>query len=113
VLPEVDDRFLHDRWSDPGSDCGRLLGPMPASQFYKIHPSAIFIHEGTGLNGVLAIPELHDRSLLNHSGCSDPGSDCGRLLGSTPATQGYKGCLCHIKAHEIRVADPGRGCLYR
>jgi len=58
ALPELDVRFLHDRWSDPGSDCGRLLGSMPGSQWCKIHPSATFIHEVTGLNGVLAIPEL-------------------------------------------------------
>jgi len=38
----------------------------------------------------LAIPELDGRSLHNH--CSDPGSDCGRLLGSTPATLGYRIC---------------------
>jgi len=37
---------------------------------------------------VLAIPELDGRSLHNH--CSDRGSDCGRLLGSTPALQWYK-----------------------
>jgi len=36
----------------------------------------------------LALPELNDRFLYNH--CSDPGSDCGGLLGSTPATQRYK-----------------------
>jgi len=34
---------------------------------------------------VLAISELDGRFLHNH--CSDPGSDCGRLLSSTPATQ--------------------------
>jgi len=55
-----------------------------------IHPSATFIVEVTGLNGVLAIPELDDRFLYNHT--SDPGSDCGRLLVSTSATQRYKVC---------------------
>jgi len=39
---------------------------------------------------MLAIPELDGRLLHNH--CSDPGSDCGILLGSTPATQRYKVC---------------------
>jgi len=38
----------------------------------------------------LAIAELDGRFL--HSQCSDLGSDCGRLLGSTPATQRYKVC---------------------
>jgi len=55
------------------------------------------------------IPELDDRFLHNHR--SDPGSDCGGLLGSTPATQRYKGRLCGIKAQEI--ADPCESCLYR
>jgi len=108
-LQELNVRFLHDRWSDPVSDCGRLLGSIPASQWCKIHPSATFIHEVTGLNGVLAIPELYDRLLHNH--LSDPGSHCGGLLGSTPATQRYKGRLCRIETHEI--ADTCGGCLYR
>ena len=56
-----------------------------------------------------AIPELDGRSLHNH--CSDPESDCWRLLGSTPATQRYKGRLCGIKTQEI--ADPCERCLYR
>jgi len=78
---------------------------MPASQLWKVHRSANFIHEVTGLNGVLAIPELDDRFLPNHG--SDPGSDCGGLLGWTPATQRYKGRLCRIIAHQI--ADPYGG----
>jgi len=109
VLPELDVRFLHDHWADSGSDCGRLLGSTPASQWCKVHPSANFIHEVTGLNGVLAIKELDDRFLHNHG--SDPESDCGRLLGSTPATQRYKGRLCRIRTQEI--ADPCESCLYR
>jgi len=88
ALPELYVRFLHDHWADSGSDCGRMLGSMPALQWRNIHLSATFIHEVTGLNTVLAIPELNDRFLHNH--CSDPGSDCRRLLGSMPATQRYK-----------------------
>jgi len=57
----------------------------------------------------LAIPELDGRFLRNH--CSEPGSDCGRLLGLTPATQWYKGRLCGIKTQE--VAYPCESCLYR
>jgi len=50
----LDGRLLHDRWTDFDSVCGRLLGSPPASQGYKIHPSAIFIHDVTGsrLGGV-------------------------------------------------------------
>jgi len=59
--------------------------------------------------GTLAIPALDGRFLHNHY--SDPESDCGRLLGSTPATQRYKGRLCGIKTQE--VADPCVSCLYR
>jgi len=38
--------------------------------------------------GLLALTELDVRSL--HDLWADPESDCGRLLGSTPATQRYK-----------------------
>jgi len=31
ALAELDVRSLHDRWAESGSDCGRLLGPTPAS----------------------------------------------------------------------------------
>jgi len=53
----------------------------------------------------LAIPELDGRFLHNHR--SDPDSDCGRLLGSTPATQRYKVRPCRIKAHEVAVFCAG------
>jgi len=148
AIPELDGRFLHNHCSDPGSDCGRLLGSTPATQRYKVHPSATFIHDVTGLNGVgccqsqnsmedssttagpildliagecwarrqlrggikdvsvaselrklltlvgvvfigtLAIPELDGRFL--HDRWTNLESDSGRLLGSMPATQGYK-----------------------
>jgi len=52
AIPELDGRFLHDRWTNPESDCGRLSGSTPATQWYKIHPSAIFIHDVTELNGM-------------------------------------------------------------
>jgi len=52
AIPELDSGFLHDRWTNPDSDCGRLSGSTPATQRYKIHPSAIFIHDVTGLNGM-------------------------------------------------------------
>ena len=84
ALPELDVRFLHDHWADSGSDCGSLLGSTPASLWCTVHPSATFIHEATGLNGVLAISELNDRFLHDH--WANFGSNCGRLLGLTPAS---------------------------
>jgi len=53
----------------------------------------------------LAIPELDSRFLHNH--CSDPESDCGRLLGSTPATQRSRLRPCRIKAHKVAVFCAG------
>ena len=44
ALPELNLRFLHDRWADSGSDCGRLLALTPASQSWKIlPPRALFM----------------------------------------------------------------------
>jgi len=44
----LDGRLLHNRGTDFDSACGRLLGSPSASQGYKIHPSATFIHDVTG-----------------------------------------------------------------
>jgi len=55
----------------------------------------------------LAITDLDGGFLHNH--CSDPESDCGGLLGWTPATQWYKVRPCHIKTHEI--AGFCAGCI--
>jgi len=98
----------HSHRMDPESDTWRFLGSMPAIQRYKIHSQKAIIHEVTGLNRVLALPELDGRFLHNH--CSDSESDCARSLGPTPATQWYKGRLCRIETHEI--ADPCGSCLY-
>jgi len=158
-IPEPHGRFLHDRWTDPESDCRWLLCSTPATQRYKIHPSAIFIHDVTGLNGMgclqsqnsmadsstttspildlivgarsarrqlrggikdvsvaselrksltlvavvfigtLAIPELDGRFL--HDRWANPESDCGRLLGSTPATQRYRIHPSAICIHDV------------
>ena len=94
ALPELDVRSLHGHWADSGSDCGMLLGPMPASHWCMVHLSVNSFHEVAGLNRVLAIPELDYRCLYTH--LSDPGPYCGGLLGSTPATQRYKERLCRI-----------------
>jgi len=44
----LDGRLLHNRWTDIDSVCGGLLGSPPATQWYKIHLSATFIHDFTG-----------------------------------------------------------------
>jgi len=35
AIPELDGRFLHNRWAEPDSDCRRLSGSTPATQRYK------------------------------------------------------------------------------
>jgi len=117
AIPELDGRFLHKRLTDSRSDCGRLLVLTPATQRYKGRLCRIETHEIADpcggvifiLVGTLAIPELDGRFL--HSRWADPGSDCGGSLGSTPATQRYKGRVCRIETHEI--ANPCESCLYR
>jgi len=74
---------------------------MPATQRYKIHPPATFIHKVTMLNSVLAIPELDCRFL--HNRLADRGSDCGTVLGLTPAFQWYKVRLCRINTQEFAL----------
>jgi len=44
----LDDRLLHNRTTDFDSLCWGLLGTPPATQWYKIHLSATFIHDFTG-----------------------------------------------------------------
>ena len=80
----LDGRLLHNHWTDFDAVCGRSLGSTPATQRYRIHPPATFIHEVTVLNEVLAILGLDGRFLYNR--WTDSGSDSGRLLGLTLAT---------------------------
>jgi len=56
---------------------------------------------------MLAISELDGRLLNNHP--SDPVSDCGILLHSTPATQRYKVCLEATIPHGAIAGGLGRG----
>jgi len=114
AIAGLDDRFLHNRFSDAGPDCGRCWARRQLRSSIQDVPVALELMKlltimGVNLIGPLALPEPDVRFL--HSHCSDPASDCGRLLGSMPATQRYKGRLCRIKAHEI--TDPSGGCLYR
>jgi len=100
----------HSHQINPESDTWRFLDSMAAIQRYMIHPLRAIIHEVTGLNRVVAIPELDNRFLCNHF--SNLGSDCGRFLGSVPAMGRYKAHLWPIKTHDL--ADYyGGGCLYR
>jgi len=55
---ELDGRFLYNQWADSGSGCGGLLGPTPATRWYKVLLPTTFIHEVTVLNGLLVIREL-------------------------------------------------------
>jgi len=45
AIPELDGRFLDDHCADPESDCRRLLGSMPATQWYKVRPCHIQAQE--------------------------------------------------------------------
>jgi len=45
AIPELDGRFLQTYCSNPESDYGRLLGSIPAMQWYKVPPCLITTHE--------------------------------------------------------------------
>jgi len=44
----LDGRLLHTRRAESDSVCRGLLGSTPATQWYKVYPSATFIHDVTG-----------------------------------------------------------------
>jgi len=105
-MPELDGRFLHN--TSPildliAGDCWaqRQLrsGIKDISVASKLMKSLTLV--GVVFIGTLAIPELDGRFLHDH--CSNPESDCRRLLGSMPATQWYKVRPCHIETQEIAV----------
>jgi len=104
AIPEPDSRFLHNDYSDPESDPGRLLGSTPATQWYKVRPCHIETHEiavfCAGCIRYQAGNVLLDGGYLHNRGI-DFDSVCGRLLGLMPAFQQYKVPLCHIKAQAI------------
>jgi len=63
AIPDLDGRFLHNHSSDPGSDCGGLLGSTPASSGIKDVSVASKLRKSLTLVrvifiGTLAIPEL-------------------------------------------------------
>ena len=43
-MHELDGRFHNNRWANSGSDCGRLLGLMPATRWYKVRLCRIKAH---------------------------------------------------------------------
>ena len=105
-IPELDGRFLHDLTSDPGSDCGRMLGSTPAMQRYTgrlcgIKTQEIAVFCGEDLYCSPGDSLLDGRLLYNR--WTDLDSVCGRLLGLTLAIQRYKVRLCRIKAQEFAV----------
>jgi len=106
AILELDCRFLHNRWADPRSDYGRLLGLTPAFQRYKVRLCRIKTQEfavfcGGCIRYLAGDILLDGRSL--HNRWKDLDSVCGRLLGLTPAFQRYKVCLCRIKTQEFAV----------
>ena len=114
AIPEPNGRFLHNHCSDPGSDCGRLLGSTPATRWYKVRPGRIEAHEvAVFCAECIRYPSLAGDILLDgrylHSQWTDFDSVCGGLLGLTPASQRYMIRLCRIKAHES--ANPSESGL--
>jgi len=106
AIPDLDGRLLHDHTSDPGSDCGILLGSTPATQRYKgrlcrIKTQEIAVFCGEDLYCSPGDLLLDGRLLYNR--WADLDSVCGRLLGLTPAIQRYKIRLCRIETQEFAV----------
>jgi len=89
AIPELDGRLLHNHSSDPGFDCGRLLGSAPATQQYKVRPRRIETQEVAVFCGDNPYSSpgdlLLDGGLLHNRG-TDCDSVCEGLLGSTPAS---------------------------
>jgi len=106
AISELDGRFLHNHRSDPESDCGRLSGWTPATQWYKVRPCHIETHEIAVFCARCIRYQAGDILLDGrylHNCWTDLDSVYGRLLGLTPAFQQYKVRLCHIKTQEIAV----------
>ena len=112
AIPELDGGFLHNHCSNPGSNCGAMLGSTPATQRYKGRLCRIRTHEiadpcGWCLIGTVAIPDLNGRFL--HDRWTNLESDSGRLSGSTPATQRYKIDPSATSTHHVTGLN-GVGC---
>ena len=54
--------FLYNRYRYFNSDCRRLLGLMPASRRYKVHPYAIRTHEVADLSGGSTLVEFYSKA---------------------------------------------------
>jgi len=102
----LDGRYLHNRWPDFDSVCERLLGMMPAFQRYRVRLCRTKAHEFAVFCGGCIRYQAGDTLLdggLPKNCWTESDSLCGRLLGSTPASQRYKVRLCRIKAQEFTV----------
>jgi len=105
-IVELDGTFLDNSLTNPVSDCGKSLALTSAMQWYKGCFCGIKTHEigdpgGVVFIRILAILELDGRFLHTH--LTDSGSDCGRLLGLTLATQRYELRLGRIKTLEFSI----------
>ena len=106
AIPELDGRSLHNHCSNPESDCRRLLGLTPATQWYKIRSSRIKTHEIAVFCAECIRYQAGDILLDSrylHNQLTDFDSIFRRLLGLTPALQRYKVHLCRIKTHKFAV----------
>jgi len=79
---------------------------MPAFQRHRVRLCRTKAHEFAVFCGGCIRYQAGDILLDGglHNNClTESDSLCGRLLGSTPASQWYKVCLCRIKAQEFAV----------
>ena len=84
----LDGELLHNRWTDLGALCGRLLALTPASQRYKIRLCRIETQDIAVFCGGCIRYQAGDILLdgrLLHNRWTDFDALCGRLLGLTPA----------------------------
>ena len=105
----LDGRLLHNCWTDCESVDGQLLGLTPAVQPYRgrlcLKTDEVAVFCGGCIRYSAGHILLDDRLLYNW--WTDFHSECGRLLGLTPASQRYKVRLCRIKTDEIAVICGG------
>jgi len=113
-LNEVESRRSQSSMADSSTATGPILNQIAGDCWARrqlssgikdvslaSRPMKLLALVGVVFIGTLAIPEFDGRFLGSH--WADPGSDCGGLLGSTPATQWYKVRSCRIKAHKVAV----------
>ena len=100
----LDSKLLHNRWTDLDALCGRLLALTPASQRYKVRLCRIKTQEIAVVCGEDLYSNPGDILLdgrLLHDRWTVFDSVCGRVLGSPPASQGYKIHPYRAIIHEV------------